>query len=131
VQNKENPVFTYDREVMIQVLINLLENSMKFGKESIKKEIGLCLEKKEKCVKIRIFDTGPGIPSHALKKVFEDFYRVDSTLTRTTPGTGIGLAFVKKFIMAAGGRVEAGNNEGPGCAITITLPESLQVGRKN
>jgi two-component system sensor histidine kinase VicK len=54
--------------------------------------------------------------------VFDDFYRVDSSLTRTTRGTGIGLALVKRFIQAMGGSVTASNNAGPGCTITITLP---------
>jgi signal transduction histidine kinase len=57
-----------------------------------------------------------------LKKIFEDFYRVDSDLTRTTGGTGIGLALVKKLVTAMGGSVTAKNNDGPGCTITITMP---------
>jgi two-component system, OmpR family, sensor histidine kinase VicK len=51
---------------------------------------------------------------------------VDSELTRTTGGTGIGLALVKKFIHALGGRVVAANNDGPGCSITIRLPIQRQ-----
>ncbi|MBW2567334.1 MAG: sensor histidine kinase [Deltaproteobacteria bacterium] len=62
------------------------------------------------------------IPRHALKKVFDDFYRVDSSLTRTTRGTGIGLALVKKFVLAMNGSITATNNDGPGCTITISLP---------
>jgi len=65
---------------------------------------------------------GPGIPRHALKKVFDDFFRVDNELTRTTGGTGIGLALVSKFVKAMGGKVAARNNEGPGCTILIILP---------
>jgi signal transduction histidine kinase len=52
---------------------------------------------------------------------------VDNDLTRTTGGTGLGLALVKKFIVAMGGRVQAENNDGPGCAITISLPASRQL----
>jgi signal transduction histidine kinase len=69
-----------------------------------------------------VVDSGPGIPRHALKKIFNDFYRVENALTRTTRGTGIGLALVKKFIQLLGGTVSAANNNGPGCTITITLP---------
>ncbi len=57
-----------------------------------------------------------------MKKIFDDFYRVDSDLTRTTGGTGIGLALVKKLITAMQGSVTATNNDGPGCTITISLP---------
>jgi signal transduction histidine kinase len=116
--------FSYDREVMVQVLINLIENSMKFGKTADRREITVSVraEDDEGRVQIRISDTGPGIPRHALKKVFTDFYRVDNTLTRTTRGTGIGLALVKKFVALMGGTVAAENNQGPGCTITISLP---------
>ena len=116
--------FNYDREVMIQVLINLIENSMKFGKAAAKREIAISarIHDDEDRIKIRVSDTGPGIPRHALKKVFNDFYRVDNSLTRATRGTGIGLALVKKFVALMGGTVKAENNEGPGCTITISLP---------
>ncbi len=119
----ENPrPFNYDREVMIQVLINLIENSMKFGKSAAKRQITIRIQGAEDTVNIRVSDTGPGIPRHALKKVFNDFYRVENSLTRSTRGTGIGLALVKKFVGLMGGTVTAENNEGPGCTITISLP---------
>ncbi|MBW2593951.1 MAG: hypothetical protein JRE58_13295, partial [Deltaproteobacteria bacterium] len=101
--------FAYDAEVMIQVLINLIENSLKFGKRADCRE-------------------GPGIPRHALKKVFDDFYRVEGALTRSTGGTGIGLALVKKFVAAMGGTVSAANNAGPGCTISIYLPRNFEGG---
>jgi len=114
--------FKYDREVMIQVLINLIENSMKFGKSASEREIGIRTVQEPDGVKIMVSDTGPGIPRQALKKIFNDFYRVDSSLTRATRGTGIGLALVKKFIHLMGGTVTAADNDGPGCTITIRLP---------
>jgi signal transduction histidine kinase len=114
--------FQYDREVMIQVLMNLIENSMKFGKSAPEREIGIRTMQEPDGVKIMVSDTGPGIPRHALKKIFDDFYRVDNSLTRTTRGTGIGLALVKKFVHLMGGTVTAADNEGPGCTITIRLP---------
>jgi signal transduction histidine kinase len=124
VKNDANVLFMYDREVMIQVLINLIENSMKFGKHNAEKEILLLLEPEEKHIRIRLSDTGPGIPKNALKKVFDDFFRVDNELTRTTGGTGIGLSLVRKFLKAMGGKVEAKNNKGPGCTITMYLPRT-------
>ena len=114
--------FRYDQEVMIQVLINLIENSMKFGKTDDQREINIGIHQDDNRVYILVSDTGPGIPRHALKKVFDDFYRVDNSLTRTTRGTGIGLALVKKFVTLMGGTVTAANNDGPGCTITISLP---------
>jgi len=114
--------FKYDREAMIQVLINLIENSIKFGKSAANRKITISTHQGEGVVNISVSDSGPGIPRHALKKVFDDFYRVDNSLTRSTRGTGIGLALVKKLITLMGGSVAAANNEGVGCTITITLP---------
>jgi signal transduction histidine kinase len=73
---------------------------------------------------VSVSDTGPGIPKHALRKIFDDFYRVEGPLTRQTGGTGIGLALVKKFVDLMGGTVAAENNTGPGCTITISLPNN-------
>ena len=114
--------FKYDREVMIQILINLIENSMKFGKNAPGREIRIRTERDESSVGIMVSDTGPGIPRRDLKKVFDDFYRVENPLTRSTRGTGIGLALVKKFVRLMGGTVTAENNSGPGCTVTIRLP---------
>jgi signal transduction histidine kinase len=122
VEREEVPPFKYDREAMIQVLINLIDNSMKFGRSSPTRRITIKVWPEGDTVRISVSDTGPGIPGSGLKKIFEDFYRVDSDLTRTTGGTGIGLALVKKLVTAMGGAVTAKNNDGPGCTITITMP---------
>ena len=122
VATGQGPPFKYDREVMIQVLINLIENSMKFGKSAPRREIGIRTRRQDDRVNIMVSDTGPGIPRQALKKIFDDFYRVENSLARTTRGTGIGLALVKKFVRLMGGTVSAANNDGPGCTITISLP---------
>ena len=114
--------FKYDREAMIQVLINLIENSIKFCRSALEKEITIRIYQEPERIKIAVSDHGPGIPRHALKKVFDDFYRVDNALARKTRGTGIGLALVKKFIKLIGGDVTAENNPGGGCTITISLP---------
>ena len=107
---------------MIQVLINLIENSIKFGQAAVRKEITIRTYCDGRWMKITVSDYGPGIPRRALKKIFDDFYRADNSLTRTTRGTGIGLALVKKFILLMGGRVSAENNSGAGCTIVISLP---------
>jgi signal transduction histidine kinase len=122
VEMEELPPFEYDREAMIQILINLIDNSMKCGKTMPNREITIKAWPELDTAKISVSDTGPGIPRHDLKKVFDDFYRVDSDLTRTTGGTGIGLALVKKLVTLMGGSVWAENNDGPGCTITISLP---------
>ena len=115
--------FVYDREVMVQILVNLIKNSIKFSRQSATRQITIGVMKHDDHVAVTVADTGPGIPRHALKKVFDDFYRVEDALTRTTGGTGIGLSLVKKFMQAMGGSVTAANNTGPGCTITLHLPK--------
>ena len=121
VQENIRP-FKYDREAMIQVLINLIENSIKFCQSAHNKEITIRIDQDAGRIKIAVSDHGPGIPRHALKKVFDDFYRVDNALGRKTRGTGIGLALVKKLITLSGGQVFAENNPGGGCTVIISLP---------
>ena len=125
VVGEEIPSVRYDREIMIQILVNLVENSMKFGKAAENREITLRIGTEGKWTVIGVSDRGPGIPRKSLKKIFEDFYRVESALVRSTRGTGIGLAFVKKVVTAMGGKVSSENNAGGGCTITLFLP-SLQ-----
>ena len=114
--------FYYDREVMVQVLINLIENSMKFGRDSAQRKIKLSVSGQGHWVKVGVSDTGPGIPHRELKKIFEDFYRGEDSLIKATKGTGLGLALVKKLAAAMNGRVTAENNPGAGCTISISLP---------
>jgi signal transduction histidine kinase len=124
IEAEDVPPFAYDREAMIQVLINLIENSLKFGRHGAERQITLRAAPVDGHVAIAVCDTGPGIPRAALKKVFDDFYRVEDALTRTTGGTGIGLALVRKFVTAMGGTVSAANNPGAGCTITLRLPRA-------
>ena len=122
LQTRQAPVFTYDAQAMVQVLINLFDNSIKFGRQAPDRRITLTIDPSDRWARIAVADTGPGIPRRDLKRVFDDFYRADNTLTRATSGTGIGLALVRKLVRAMGGRVQAANNDGPGCTITLLLP---------
>ncbi len=121
----EVPEFNYDRDVLIQILMNLIENSVKFGRRAPMRQITISVESLNNRIRIAVSDTGPGIPRNALRKIFDDFYRVENDLTRTTGGTGIGLALVKKFVTAMGGKVEASNNPGAGCTIALLLPITI------
>ena len=115
----------HDRELLVQVLVNLIENSLKFGADAEPKEIAIRLRKEGKEIVVAVADTGPGVPRKALKKIFEEFYRVEGAPTRRTRGTGIGLAFVRRAATAMGGRVRAANNDGPGCTVEIRLPAGV------
>jgi signal transduction histidine kinase len=121
-ENRLPRPFRYDREIMVQILINLIENSVKFGASAEVKEITVRLRKEGKWVRIEVVDTGPGIPSRDFKKIFNDFYRAENAVRSAVSGTGIGLALVKRFVHLLGGRVSAFNNSGAGCTIAVDLP---------
>jgi signal transduction histidine kinase len=120
--NRLTRPFRYDREIMVQVLINLIENSVKFGASSEMKAITVRLSEQGERVRVEVADSGPGVPARDVKKIFNDFYRAQNAVTSAAGGTGIGLALVKRFVDLLGGRVSAFNNRGPGCTIVIDLP---------
>lgn len=122
IQRSKVPEFQYDREVMLQILINLLENSLKYGRDAEDKTIVISLAAMSNKIQLSVSDRGPGIPPRSLTKVFDDFYRVEASNVQHTRGTGIGLSLVKRFVRAMGGSVQASNNAGPGCTITLLLP---------
>ena len=113
--------FKFDPEILMLILINLIDNSLKFGKAEPLKTITVKSWQEGVSTFLSVSDTGPGIPRKDLKKIFNDFYRVEGALTQTTRGTGIGLSLVKKFTRMMNGTVRARNNDGPGCTITISL----------
>jgi signal transduction histidine kinase len=122
VENRLKEPFAYDAEALVQVLINLIENSIKFGRQSERKAIHLKIDRQRDIVRLAVKDMGPGIPKGDLKRIFDDFYRAEDEMIRTTSGTGIGLALVQRFAQAMGGRVTARNNAETGCTITVALP---------
>jgi len=111
-----------DANRLQQVLFNLVENAIKYGRSEGHVTIrGHCSGdgKVELCVE----DDGPGIPVEAKERVFERFYRVDRARSRETGGTGLGLAIVKHIIQAHGGEVWVKSELGRGAAFFFTLSE--------
>lgn len=94
-----------DAERLKQVLINLLDNTVKFTAQSGKISI-MVSECKEEVV-IRVKDNGQGIPHEQLPFIFEQFYRGDKSRHELTGGAGLGLNTVKMMVEAHGGRIEA------------------------
>jgi signal transduction histidine kinase len=121
-ENNLSRPFRYDREIMVQVLANLIENSVKFGRSSPRREILIRLREDGRRIAIEVCDSGPGIPAGDLRKIFNDFYRSKDAAARAAGGTGIGLALVRRFIALLGGEVSARNNPDQGCTFTLRLP---------
>ena len=117
-------VISADIDALTQVFINLIDNAIKFSGDAAPKEIVItarCPDNSSVVFAIR--DFGPGIPPAAMKRLFELFYRPDNELTRTTAGTGIGLALVKQFVTAMSGRVDV-KNQDPGAEFRLIFPRA-------
>lgn len=122
LQAPEHPLWALaDREALLQVLLNLLENSLKFCSEAERKDILISLSSRNGYVDLAVRDFGPGVPEKALRKIFQDFYRVDDSLTRKTQGTGIGLALSKRLIIGMGGEILAMNAKDGGLVVRLRL----------
>jgi signal transduction histidine kinase len=113
-----------DQEKLTQVVMNLLNNAIKFTPRSGK--IVIKARELNGQVEVKVSDTGIGIPAEDLDKVFDKFYQVDSTLTRETGGTGLGLAICKGLIEAHNGRIWAESELGKGSTFVFTLEKWLK-----
>jgi len=110
-----------DETRLEQVLGNLLENAVKYGREHGTVTIGgRALTDGQ--LELFVQDDGPGIPAEALERVFERFYRVDKARSREQGGTGLGLSIVKHIVQGHGGRVWVESEPGQGAKFCFTLP---------
>lgn len=114
------PPVRADRERIQQVLANLFSNAVKFSPEGSVISVGAQVSKGEAVVWVK--DQGIGIPSDAIPKLFNKFFRVDNQDTRTRGGTGLGLALIKKIIEEHAGRMWVESTEGEGSIFFFTLP---------
>jgi len=105
-----------------QVLANLVDNAIKYGRASGTVTVGARSVAGEQ-IEVFVQDDGPGIPSEAIERVFERFYRVDKARSREQGGTGLGLSIVKHIIQSHGGRVWARSDLGNGATFFFTLPK--------
>ena len=110
-----------DAAALRRVLLNLLDNAIKHTPPGGKVR---CLVRSagDGHWTIEVADSGPGIPVHERGRIFEAFYRIGDELRRTTPGTGLGLALVKRTAEAHGGRIDVEDTPGGGATFTLTLP---------
>ena len=110
-----------DRDRLVQILVNLVDNAVKFTPEGgrIGIEAGPGPDGR---VEIRVRDTGIGIPSTDLPRITERFYRVDKDRSREVGGTGLGLAIVKHLVQAHGGELHIDSVLGHGTTVSFTLP---------
>jgi two-component system, NtrC family, sensor histidine kinase GlrK len=116
----EIPLLNLDRERILQALRNLIGNAVKYTPEGGQIFISaFCRDHEVECA---FKDTGQGIPEENLKEIFEKFHQLPVKTSEWAKGTGLGLAFVKRIIIAHGGKVWAESAPGQGSTFTFVLP---------
>ncbi len=112
-----------DKEKIQQVIINLLVNSIKYGHQNGTTEVSVENLIKNKVI-VRVTDNGEGIPKSDIRRLFERFYRVDKSGSRSEGGSGLGLAIVKHIIEAHNEKIYVESELGVGSEFSFTLEKS-------
>lgn len=114
------PVFIGDTDRFRQLIINLVDNAIKYTETGGKVKVRL--DTSGKNLVLSVSDTGSGIPKEHIPRIFERFYRVDKARDRAKGGTGLGLAIVKHIVMAFDGTIDVRSEEGVGTVFTVEIP---------
>jgi signal transduction histidine kinase len=114
------PLMKMDSYRIRQVLNNLLQNAIAHTRNGGRIEV--TGEQRADEIAVSVTDNGEGISAEDLPNIFERFYRVDKSRTRSTGGSGLGLTIAKRFVEAHGGEISAKSEQGKGSTFTFTLP---------
>jgi two-component system phosphate regulon sensor histidine kinase PhoR len=112
-----------DLEKIQQVLTNLIENSIKYGKENGTTEVSIEDFVNNKVI-VKIIDNGEGVEKHHIPRLFERFYRVDKSGARSEGGSGLGLAIVKHIIESHNEKINVASTFGKGSVFSFTLEKA-------
>ncbi len=122
--NLKNRTISIDEDYFIQIIINLVDNAIKFSAKSEKRQIDIhCRIHPKNRLHISVRDYGPGIDKKQMKKIFTLFYRSENEITRETIGTGIGLALVHQLTNTMNGEIDISNKQ-PGAEFRLLFPVS-------
>ena len=125
--NEEKIYIWGNKDRVEQMLINLIENAIKYNKEGGSVTVSVFGGKEN--IQLLVADTGIGIPEEHLPRLFERFYRVDKGRSRAMGGTGLGLAIVKHIVTSMNGMIEVHSKFGEGTEFLITLPRYYGDGK--
>jgi two-component system phosphate regulon sensor histidine kinase PhoR len=117
------PLVIGDADQLAQVLQNLLDNAVKYGREGGMVRLEAAPAQGKPGVVLSVADQGVGIPREHLPRLTERFYRVDTGRSRAAGGTGLGLAIVKHIVNRHRGQLTIDSEEGTGTTVTIWLPQ--------
>ena len=116
-----------DRDWLAQILINLVDNAIKFSARSEEQRVEVKLQTRANRFVVTVRDYGPGIENNQMKKIFSLFYRTEQELTRETIGTGIGLALVRQLVEGMNGKIDVVNQK-PGASFEVNFPLKSKSG---
>lgn len=111
-----------DTHRISQVILNLVVNAIKYGKE--KGIVQIIISEKKKVYTISVVDNGPGIPEEHLPRIFERFYRVDKSRSKNSGGTGLGLSIVKHIVQAHNSKISVQSEENKGTRFEFKLEKA-------
>jgi signal transduction histidine kinase len=114
-----------DENKMMTILTNLMENAVKYNRE--RGTVTVTLDADNKQFTISVKDTGIGIPGNAQDKIFERFYRVDTSRSREVGGTGLGLSIVRSAVLLHRGSIRVESGEGLGTEMVVSIPLTYAV----
>lgn len=112
------PSVWFEPDSVEQILFNLVDNALKYAKDSDDKRLTLSVEVTEDIVSVSVRDRGPGVPEKERQRIFEAFYRLEDELTRKNTGTGLGLALVADLAARMNARVRAESAQ-PGLSVVV------------
>ncbi|MBK9306320.1 MAG: response regulator [Nitrospira sp.] len=110
-----------DRDRLIQTVVNLVQNAIKFTPPGGHVTVA-CELRNDQTATVFVRDTGPGIPPEHLNKIFDPFFRIQQGHRTAPKGLGLGLSIVKTLVELQGGQVTAGNHEAGGAEVAFTIP---------
>ncbi len=111
-----------DTQRISQVILNLVVNAIKYGKE--KGLVQVIISEKKKAYTISVVDNGPGIAEEHLHRIFERFYRVDKSRAKNSGGTGLGLSIVKHIVQAHNSKISVQSEENKGTRFEFKLEKA-------
>lgn len=117
-----SPIVIGDENKIRQVINNLIGNALRYTPEGSPLEVAITPRPFEKTARIEVVDHGEGIPEQIRHKIFERFWRADTSRNRETGGSGLGLAIVSSIVAAHQGRVSAHETPGGGATFRVDLP---------
>ena len=114
------PFVSADKDAMVTVIVNLLDNACKYSYNDKQIEMRVFVESSQVCFSVK--DNGIGMNRRVVKKIFDKFYQADDSLSRRAGGCGLGLSIVKFIVDAHKGRIIVKSEPGKGSVFTIKVP---------